>query len=152
MIGASRGLGSGGGNSDGGAGDGALTRGGSGGGGGGGGGGGASIGSGFGVSTTGGAGGATSRDGAGTGAGTGALIVVSALPSKIISTVVSGSFSSSGFQFGSVMNSARITVTCSTAKEFRPCANAGCATATAAPALSESGKGPLQHRISISRV
>src|ERR1019366_6787874 len=97
MIGASPGLGSGGGSSDGGAGNGALTLGGAGGGGGGGGGGGASIGSGFGASVTGGAGGAISFAGAGTGPGAGALIVLRALPSKIISTVASGSFSGSVF-------------------------------------------------------
>src|SRR3984957_17049628 len=110
MIGASRGDGSGGGRFDGGTGSGALMRGGSGGGGGGGGGGGASIGSGFGASVTGGAGGVISRDGAGIGAGVGALMVVCALPSKIISTVVSGSFSPSGFHVGNVISSARITI------------------------------------------
>src|SRR5580698_1629736 len=110
MIGAGSGLGSGGGKLVGAAFNGVLTCIGSGGGGGGGGGGGASIGSGFGASVTGGAGGAISFDGAGGGAGVGALIVVFALPSKIISTAVSGSFSSSFFQFGSVITSARITI------------------------------------------
>jgi hypothetical protein len=108
MIGASWGLGSGGGKLDGGAGLGALTRDGCGGGGGGGGGGGASIGSDLVASVTGGAGGAISFEGAGIGAGAGALIVVCALPSKIISTVASGSFCSSVFQVGIVITSARM--------------------------------------------
>lgn len=106
MIGASTGLGSGGGRFDGGAGNGALTRGACGGGGGGGGGGGASIGSVFGSSVTGGAGGAISFDGAGTGAGAGALIVVCALPAKIISTVASGSLELSGVRVGIVISNA----------------------------------------------
>jgi hypothetical protein len=93
---------------DGGAGNGALTRDGCGGGGGGGGGGGASIGSVFGASVTGGAGGAISFDGAGIGAGAGALIVVCALPSKIISTVASGSLLSSVFHVGIVISNARM--------------------------------------------
>ncbi len=109
MIGASRGLGSGGGKFEGGTGSGTLALGGAGGGGGGGGGGGASIGSGFGASVTGGAGGAISRDGAGTGATVGALMVVFALPSNTISTVASGSFGSSVRQLGKVISSARKT-------------------------------------------
>ena len=125
MIGASLGLGSGGGRSDGGAGNGALTLGGSGGGGGGGGGGGASIGSGFGASVTGGAGGAISRDGAGFGASTGALMVVFAVPLKIISTAVSGSFSSSCFQSGSVISSARITIACTIRDRMPPARRRG---------------------------